>query len=95
MCHRIVFSSGECTCQATGDPHYLTFDGQKINYQGRCNYRLTCAGTETCGMCVNGRNQPHWKNPMVSTTKSIEVQMKPSTDMIKIGQGRKVFVSFQ
>ena len=57
-------------------------------------YRLTCAGSETCGMCVNVRNQPHKKKSTVSTTKSIEVQMKPSADKIKIGQKGKVFVSF-
>ena len=44
-------------------------------------------------MCVNVRNQPHEKKPEVSTTKSIEVQMKPSSDKITIDQGGKVFVS--
>ena len=85
---------GECTCTASGDPHYTLFDGKKIHFQGRCTYRLISAGSEACGMVVNVKNQQLKKKMNVSTTKWIEVQMKPSSDKIKIGQGGKVFVSF-
>ena len=85
--------TGECTCTASGDPHYKLLDGAKVHFQGLCKYRLVCAGSESCGMCVNVRNQPREKKPEVSTTKSIEVQMKPSSDKITIDQGGKVFVS--
>lgn len=33
------------TCQASGDPHYVTFDGRRYDFMGACVYLL--AGT--CG----------------------------------------------
>ena len=27
-------------CRATGDPHYNTFDEERIHFQGVCNYTL-------------------------------------------------------
>ena len=32
--------TGHDTCQCTGDPHCITLDGEKFDYQGSCEYRM-------------------------------------------------------
>ncbi|XP_006901006.1 PREDICTED: IgGFc-binding protein [Elephantulus edwardii] len=68
---------GSTTCQATGDPHYTTFDGKRYDFMGTCVYILA----QTCGarpglhqFAVLQENEP-WGNGKVSVTKAITVQV--------------------
>nr|P57999.2 RecName: Full=Zonadhesin [Oryctolagus cuniculus]AAF63342.2 zonadhesin precursor [Oryctolagus cuniculus] len=68
-CH----SQGSATCSASGDPHYLTFDGALHHFMGTCNYVLT----QPC------RHRPQENSFVVSATNEIrdgnlEVSLRPS-----------------
>ncbi|KAM6223680.1 IgGFc-binding protein [Rhynchocyon petersi] len=81
---------GSTTCQATGDPHYTTFDGQRYDFMGTCVYMLA----QTCGsrpgleqFAVLQENEP-WGNGKVSVTKAITVHVANYTLRLQQHQWR-------
>lgn len=67
----------QSTCQATGDPHYVTFDKKRFNFQGTCVYQMV-------GLCSkNPELEPfdvlvqnnYRGNKVVSYTKLVEIKV--------------------
>ncbi|XP_028287666.1 kielin/chordin-like protein isoform X2 [Parambassis ranga] len=68
------------TCIAFGDPHYRTFDGRMLHFQGTCTYVLTqdCAGGDFSIHVTNddrGRKGVSWTKEVTVFLGDVSVQL--------------------
>ena len=83
-----VLLLAEATCSATGDPHYLTFDGKLFHYQGKCGYVLSEDVDNK--FKVYSENEP-CNGGRFTCTKAITVKVKGLTIYVARGGHVTVF----
>lgn len=67
----------QSTCQATGDPHYVTFDKKRFDFQGTCVYQLAALCSkdpELVPFEVLVQND-HRGSRVVSYTRLVEIKV--------------------
>ncbi|XP_070620088.1 IgGFc-binding protein-like [Erythrolamprus reginae] len=72
-CHAVSY----LTCQASGDPHYLTFDGKKYDFMGSCIYQMAglCSKDPSLTPFLVTVENNHRGNKAVSYTKVVTVEI--------------------
>lgn len=86
-------TTGTCTCIASGDPHYKSFDGQVIHFMGICTYTMVkSTSNDKCGgFEVQVQNEHRGANTKVSYTQYVLVKLADAT--IRLDKKNVVFVS--
>ena len=92
----ICVAQSKATCRAVGDPHYLTFDGERFDFQGTCSYVMATVVKSDPGLIpftVLTKNN-HRGNKRVSFVRKVSVTVYGLTVVISTHKG-KVEVSKQ
>lgn len=94
---RTCVATGHATCSASGDPHYLSFDRHKFDFQGTCTYQLVglCSrqeGLEPFNVTVQN---DHRGSTSVSFTKIVNLYIYGITITLSRQYPNRVLVSMR
>lgn len=85
------------TCSASGDPHYITFDGLWFDFQGTCIYQLVglCQkSNDLTDFQVNVQNEFRGSK-VVSYTSAVQIKLFGLDISINRQYRNKILVSIQ
>ena len=81
-----------CECTIRGDPHHMTFDNGKIDFQGRCTYTLINIDDPDCPLIVYGKNIDTGRASGATALYKLIILVK--SNVIIFGRNHEVIVSF-